>query len=111
MGPLISFIASMFSVGATAYLLPGVRVDGLYSLFWAAVVISVANTFIKPILVLLTLPITFLTLGLFTLVINGVLILLASAVVPGFEVASFLWAVVFSIVLSVVNSFVGTLVK
>ena len=111
MGALISFLASMFSVGAAAYLLPGVRVDGLYSLFWAALLISIVNSFLKPVLVLLTLPITFLTLGLFTLVINGIMIVLVSAVVPGFEVASFFWAVIFSVVLGLINSFVGNLVK
>ncbi len=110
-GALFAFLASMFSVGATSYILPGVRIEGIYSLFWASLIISLVNSVLKPILLLLTLPINFLTLGLFTLVINGVLVLLVSALVPGFQVENLLWAILFSVVLGFVNSFVGNLIK
>lgn len=86
-----------------AYLLPGVSLSGFFPALVAAVVIGLINTFIKPVLIILTLPINILTLGLLTLVINALLIMLASALVPGFKVANFGWAILFSIVLFFVN--------
>ena len=68
-----------------------------------AVVIGLINTFLRPVFILLTLPINILTLGLFTLVINALLIMLASSLVPGFQVANFGWAMLFSVVLFLVN--------
>lgn len=102
-----SIIISMLAVGITSYILPGVQVDSLSSLLLAAVFLGIANGVIRPILLLLTLPITIVTLGLFTLVINAALVLLVSQVVPGFEVAGFLWALLFSLVLSLVNTLLG----
>ncbi len=86
-----------------AYLLPGVRVDDFFAALVAAVVIGLINTFLRPVFILLTLPINILTLGLFTLVINALLIMLASSLVPGFQVANFGWAMLFSVVLFLVN--------
>ncbi len=94
----------------TAYLLPGVNVVGLWAAFVVAVVLSVANTFLKPILIILTLPVNILSLGLFTLVINAFIVMLTAYLVPGFSVASFLSAVLFSIVLSMI-SFVFSVIK
>jgi putative membrane protein len=74
-----------------------------------AVVLGAINAFVRPVLVVLTLPITILSLGLFLLVINAVLILVASAVVPGFVVSGFLWAVAFSVVLSIIGGFLKLL--
>ncbi|MGE5298058.1 MAG: phage holin family protein, partial [Acidobacteriaceae bacterium] len=68
-----------------------------------AVVLGIINISIKPLLLILTLPLTVITLGLFALVINALLILLAGKIVPGFEIASFWWAVLFSIVLAIIN--------
>jgi len=87
-----------------AYVLPGVNVDGLWVALVLAVVLGAINAFIRPIIILLTLPINVLTLGLFTLVINAALVVLASYVVPGFSVAGFWWAMLFSIVLSIVTT-------
>ncbi len=109
MGRIISLIASMVSVGISAYVLPGVRVTGVIPALLAAVVLGLVNAFIKPLITLLTLPINFLTLGLFSLVINAVLILLVAAIVPGFEVDNFLAALLFSVVLSIVSSIVNSL--
>jgi putative membrane protein len=110
MGSIIKLIASMVSVIISAYILPGVQVAGLLPALMVAVLLGLANAVIKPILVLLTLPITLLTLGLFTFVINALLILLVDALVPGFEVDGFIWALLFSLVLSVVSSVVNSVV-
>ena len=73
------------------------------------VVLGIINAFIKPVLIILTLPINILTLGLFTFVINALIIILTSGLVPGFKVNGFWWALLFSIVLSIVNSFLHQL--
>jgi len=100
---LINWIIAALAVAITAYILPGVAVQGAVAALVAALVLGVANAVLKPLLLVLTLPITIVTLGLFTLVINAALVLLASAAVPGFTVASFWWAVLFSVVLALVN--------
>lgn len=71
----------------------------------AAIVLGVANAFIRPLLVLLTLPVTILTLGLFIFVINALIVMLVDYLVPGFEVAGFWWALLFSFVVSLVSWF------
>lgn len=85
--------------------------SGLLVALVLAVVLGILNVFIKPIFVLLTLPINVLTLGLFTLVINAVFVLVAAKIVPGFTVDGFWWAFFFGIVLSLINSFFNTLSK
>lgn len=94
---------STLVIFAMAYVLPGVNVDGWTAALIVALVLGIVNTFIKPILVILTLPITIITLGLFTLVIQALMVLLVEVIVPGFEVDGFLWALVFGVVLAVVN--------
>lgn len=106
---LINWLISALAILVSAYILPGVHVSDFTAALVAAVVLGVINVIIKPIILLLTLPINILTLGLFTLVINAFTILLASSIVPGFRVDSFWWALIFSIVLSVVNSFLHQL--
>lgn len=97
-------ILNTIAVLVAAYLVPGVHLSGLFAAFIVVIVLGLLNTLLKPILLLLTLPINFLTLGLFTWVINAALILLASALVPGFSVDSFVPALLFSLVLSLVNA-------
>ena len=101
---LISLVISAIAVIITAYILPGVTVKGFGPAFLAAFLIGIVNAFIKPVMVILTLPITIVTLGLFLFVINALLVLLVSAIVHGFQVKGIGWAIVFSIVLSIVNS-------
>ena len=103
MNIIIHWLIATVAIIVSAFIIPGVHVEGFLSALAAAVVLGFLNTFIKPLLILLTLPITVLTLGLFTFVINAALIMLASFLVPGFRVDGFLWAVLFSIVLSLVN--------
>lgn len=103
MKTIIQIILSAVAVGIAAYLVPGVTVDGFLVAVVVAVVLAIINTFIKPIIVLLTLPINILTLGLFSLVIMALLVMLAGAVVPGFGVDGFLSALVFGVLLALVN--------
>lgn len=105
MGILINWIVSALAILTAAYLLPGVHVASFAAALVAAVVLGVINAVIKPILLILTLPINILTLGLFTFVINALVIIFAASIVSGFTVDSFLWALIFSIVLSIINSF------
>jgi putative membrane protein len=93
----------------TSYLLPGVSLTGFWAALWTALFLGLVNSVIKPLLILLTLPINIVTLGLFTFVINAALILLASTVVKGFSVEGFWVALLFSIILSVFNYFANTL--
>lgn len=103
MSLLIKWIVNAVAIIITAYLLPGVRLSGFFAALVTALVLGLVNIFIKPVLLLLTLPLNILTLGLLTLVINALMILLVSAVVPGFNVTGFWWAFLFSLVLAVIN--------
>lgn len=94
-----------------AYLLPGVAVSGYLTAILVAVVLALLNLIVKPVLVLFTLPVTILTLGLFLLVINAVIILLADAFIGGFEVAGFWYALLFSILLSIFQSVLFSLIE
>ncbi|KAF2329435.1 phage holin family protein [Flavobacterium daemonense] len=87
-----------------AKFLPGVVVTSFGTAIIVAVVLGLLNIFIKPILVILTLPVTFITLGLFLLVINAIIILLCTNIVGGFKVDSFWTALIFSIILSLLQS-------
>lgn len=111
MNILLTILLSTLAVVVSSYILPGVEVDGFFTALVVAIVLGVVNAFLKPILVLLTMPITLLTFGLFVFVINAVLILLVDAVVPGFTVQGFWWALIFGLVLSLLNSFLNSLTK
>jgi putative membrane protein len=93
---------SAVAIGVAAYLVPGAYVT-LSGAIIAAVVLGALNLFIRPILLILTFPITILTLGLFSLVINALLVMLASWLVPGFFIAGFWTAFFFALVLSIIN--------
>jgi putative membrane protein len=107
MKTLIHFIVSAIAILITAYILPGVHVSGIFVALVLAVVLGIINAVLRPILIFLTLPLTILSLGLFVLVINGLLIILATYIVPGFVVDSFWWALLFGIVLAVVSWVLG----
>lgn len=106
---LLNLLINTISVFVTAYILKGVVVDNVWVAIVVAIVLGILNLFFKPLLVLLTLPINILTLGLFSLVINAAIVLIASILVSGFYVSSFWWALLFSIVVSMVNSFLQLL--
>lgn len=96
------WLIAALAIGIAAYLVPGVTVTLVGTLI-AAVVLGALNLFIRPIIVILTLPINIITLGLFSLVINALLVMLASYLVSGFLVVGFWTAFVFAIVLAVIN--------
>ncbi|OPY75294.1 MAG: Membrane protein of unknown function [Syntrophorhabdus sp. PtaU1.Bin050] len=100
---IIHWLVMTASIMLVAYVMPGVTVSGFFSALWVALFLGIINALLKPLLILITLPINILTLGLFTFVINGLLILLASSVIKGFQVSGFWVAVLFSILLSIVN--------
>ena len=100
---VIHWLMTTIAILIAAYLLPGVTVKGFVAAVVTALVLGLINTFIRPILLILTLPINILTLGLFTFVINALLIMLTTAVVPGFDVRNFWWALLFSFVLSLIK--------
>jgi putative membrane protein len=106
---LLHWFLRAMSIMIAAYLLPGIIVKSFFAALVVAVVLGIFNTVLKPILIILTLPITILTLGLFTLVINAGLIMLTSSVVDGFYVQSFWWALLFSLILSLVNAILHSL--
>lgn len=104
---LIKWLVGALVILTGAYLLPGVHVQDFLTALVIAVVLGVINTILRPILVILTLPITIFTLGLFLLVINALLIMLTTYIVPGFRVDNFWWAILFGLIISVFNAFVS----
>nr|MBI1232789.1 phage holin family protein [Cytophagales bacterium] len=107
LGILFQLVVAGLAVIFTAYLLPGISVDDFLTGIVIAALLALLNLTIKPVLIFLTIPITLITLGLFLLVINGFLVIIASMIVPGFTVDSFWWALLFSLILSLVNSLLG----
>lgn len=102
MNTISHWIISAAAIGIAAYLLPGVEVTFIGA-FVLVVVLAIINVLIKPIIFILTLPINILTIGLFSLIINGFLIWLSSLIVPGFSVADYWSAFLFAIILSLIN--------
>lgn len=93
------------------YFLPGIHVDSFWTALLVALVLSFLNVFLKPLMVLLTIPFTVVTFGLFLLVINALIIMIASSWVSGFKVDGFWWAMLFSIILSFISSLLEKLVR
>ncbi len=105
---LVKLIFYALAIWITSYLLPGVRVDGFWDSFILAAVLALFNVTLKPLLVILTIPFTIITFGLFLIVINAVIILLADSFIPGTSIDGFWWAVLFSFIVSILNSlFIG----
>jgi len=101
---LTRLLLTTLTLLVVASYVPGIDIDGLYPALIAALTLGFLNLFIKPILFILTLPITVLTLGLFMLVINAALFWFAASFIGGFEVASFLHALLGSLIVSVVSA-------
>ena len=105
----VKLLVNAFAVMVTAYLLPGVHVEGYFAAFVVVIVLGILNMIVKPILHILALPITIMTLGLFAIVVNAIVILLTARLVSGFSVDGFWWAVWFSIILWLVSWFFSKL--
>ncbi|WP_071515930.1 phage holin family protein [Geitlerinema sp. PCC 9228] len=108
---LLTWLLTALALVLTGWLVPGITLDGFNAAIIAAAVLGLVNAVVKPLLILLTLPLTFLTLGLFLLVINAISIMLVASLTPGFAVSGFLAALVGSIVLSLVSTILGNLVE
>jgi putative membrane protein len=106
---LLTWIINASALMALPYLMHSVTVDSIGAALIAALVLGLVNTLIRPVLVLLTLPVTFLSLGLFILVINGFLFWVVAQLVGGFHVAGFLSAVLAAILYSVISWALSTL--
>lgn len=110
-GILIRWLTTTAAIVATAYLLVGIQVSGFFSAVFAAAVLGIFNAVLRPIALLLTLPINILSLGLFTFIINALMLKMASGIIPGFVVYGFWNAVFGSLLISLIswllNSFIG----
>ena len=104
MNLIIKLLISTIIVFVLSYFLPGVHVTSLTGALMVAVVLGLLNTFLKPVLIFLTIPVTLITLGLFLLVINAIIILIGDHFITGFEVDGFFNALIFSILLSIFQS-------
>jgi len=108
---IVELILSAIAVVVLANILPGITVSGFLTALIVAAVLILLNLFIRPILIIFTLPVTIVTFGLFLLVINALMILLCDALVSGFRVSGFWSALLFSILLSIFQSILFALSK
>jgi putative membrane protein len=102
MGFLLRLFFTWIAIIVSSQFLPGIHINNYVTALIAAAVLALLDSFVKPILVFLTIPITLITLGLFLLVINAAIVLLGARLVQGFEVDSFWWALAFSLVVSLI---------
>ena len=111
----MNFIIRLLITAAVAYglsmVLSGVHINDFTTAIVFSLVLAILNILVKPLLVLLTIPVTIITLGLFLLVINAVIILLADYFMDGVKIDGFLWALIFSVILSVVSSALSSLLE
>jgi putative membrane protein len=111
MGLLIRWLILTSAIILASYMLDGIEIKGFFPAFFAAAVLGILNALFRPILIVLTLPINILSLGLFTFLINALMLKMASSVIPGFEVHGFWTAIFGSLVISIVswllNSFIS----
>lgn len=107
---ILKILLSALAVLLLANVLPGIEVEGYVTAIIVALVLSLLNLIVKPVLIILTLPVTIITLGLFLLIINAVIILLADSFIGGFEVGNIWWALIFSLLLSILQSILYSLI-
>jgi len=105
---LFSWLVTALALWVTAWILPGVHVSSTTALLVGALALGFGNAIVRPILTILTLPLTVVTLGLFYLVVNGIAFALAAVVVPGLSVDNFWWAMLGAFCVSLVSWFVGS---
>ena len=110
-GVAIRWLTLTGAIIMTSYLIDGIVIQGFFSAFFAAAALGILNAFFRPIAIILTLPINILSLGLFTFIINAVMLKMASGIIPGFDVNGFWAAVIGSLVISIIswalNSFIS----
>lgn len=108
---LVKILILALAIYIASYIIPGVTINSTSTLFVVSIVLGLINTFVKPVLVILTIPLTIITLGIFLLILNGILILLVGNIVPGFYVSSLFTAIIFSIVVSIISSLLSRFVS
>jgi len=108
---LILWLSYTTAIILGALLLPGVSLDGFFTALLTALILGLINGVLRPVLFLFTLPLTILTLGLFLFVLNALMVLLAASIVPGFHVAGFWWALLFSLMVSIILFLLGELME
>jgi putative membrane protein len=110
-GLFLRWLISTLSILITAFLMDGLYISGFFAAFFAAAILGILNAFFRPVIILLTLPINILSLGLFTFVINAILLMMVSGVIPGFHVAGF-WSALFgALLISVVSWLLTSLIN
>ena len=110
-GIFIRWLILTVAIITASYLLDGISVSGFFSAFFTAAILGILNAFFRPILLIVTLPINIMTLGLFTFVINAILLMMASGVIGGFQVAGF-WSAVFgSLFISSISWFITSFIN
>jgi putative membrane protein len=110
-GILIRWLTTTAAIVATAYLLDGIQISGFFSAVFAAAMLGFLNAFLRPIALLLTLPINILSLGLFTFIINALMLKMASGVIPGFDVYGFWTAIFGSFLISIISWLLNTFIS
>lgn len=103
-GVLGSLIISTISIFAVSYILSGIQIESLLTALVLAIVMAILNVTLKPLLILITIPLTIITFGLFLLVVNVLVLYAAAFLIDGFHITGFWWALAFSILVSLVNS-------
>ena len=111
LGIIAQIVVAGLAVILTAFILPGISVSDFFTGVVIAALLALLNLTVKPVLIFFTIPITLLTLGLFLLVINALMVLLAAEIITGFVVDGFWWALLFSLILSLINSLLGVSIK
>ena len=100
---IIKWLSYSAIIYFTCWFLPGISVESFWTAAVTAIILALVNNFVKPFLILITLPVTALTLGFFLFAINALMLMLVSSMIDGFVVAGFWWAMLFSIVLSIIS--------
>jgi putative membrane protein len=108
---LARIILSTMAIMVTSYILPGVTIDSFLTALATALLIALLNTLVKPVLIILTIPVTIITFGLFLLVINASIIMMTSSMLSGFHVTGFWHALLFSIILSGITAVMESMVS
>lgn len=108
---LLALVINALALLATAYIVPGFKVENFTSAILASIVLGVVNTFIKPALSFITAPLTIITLGLFAFVVNAVVLFIVAWIVPGLEIEGWLPAILGGIVLAVVSTILSSVLK
>lgn len=107
---ILKLLVNAVAVFLAAYLLRGVEIKNFWSAILTAIVLAIVNTVIRPLMIILTIPVTIITFGLFILVINALMLMLVDAILPGLKIKNFWWALIFGIVLSVINALLSWII-